>query len=172
MKNGRIKNQIGTVLFVIVFLFGSYLFYSDSTIKDSELRTFKGTISDLGTTAHSTSTSRGARTSDVFFIQIDGLDETLATYNVRQKYNHLQNALNIGDTVKVMFKTSTEKDQPNINLYELEHDAKIIIKQSTYRTKMLIQSIVCFLVSIITIYIGARKDKRLKEETSKYMNLR
>ncbi|MEP0366706.1 MAG: hypothetical protein ABJN36_01255 [Cyclobacteriaceae bacterium] len=156
----RLKNLLGMTWFTLFFFFGSFLFYSDATIDTDKLQEYKGQITDLGITTHRSSTSSGPRTSKVFFIQLEGLAEKLATYNTNQTYGELQNSLRTGDIVYVTFKPSSKTDQPNIDLYELKLGNKVLVEQSTYRTKRLIASLIALLGAIITLFIGLRKDRR------------
>ncbi len=160
MIKKRLKNIFITIWATGVFSFGSFLMYSDATIINSELEHFTGTILDLGTTNHYSSTKFGQRASTVFFIKLSGLDETLAVYNTDQNYDFLRHQLQIGNTISVAYKAAFKKDQPNIDTYEIVKNSEVILGQSGFRTTRLILSIVVGLVALAFFAYGVRTEAK------------
>jgi hypothetical protein len=172
MIKKRLKNIFITIWATGVFSFGSFLMYSDATISNSELEHFTGTISDLGTTKHYSSTKFGQRSSTVFFVKISGIDETLAVYNKDQNYDFIRNQLRVGNTISVAYKPAFKKDQPNIDTYEIIKNGEVILGQSGFRTTRLILSIVIGLVAIAFFAYGVRTETKYWRRKSTAYNRR
>ncbi len=148
------------VFFVTVTTIGTFLFYQDATIDMDTLDQYSGQIIDKGTTTHESSTKYGTRISDVFYIRLKGLDEILATYNMGQNYDRLNNSLKIGDSVKVFYQASLKKNVANIETYQIEKDGQIILNNSEYRNKSM-KGVIVGGVGVVVMFItGIIRDRR------------
>ena len=147
---------------VTVLSLGTFLFYKDATIDINRLDQYSGQIIDKGITTHESSTKFGTRTSDVFFVKLDGLDQILATYNMGQKYDRLNNSLQIGDSVKVFYRASLKNNVPNIDTYQIEKNGLVILDNSEYRTKKMIGVFITGIVTIVLIVIGINRDRKFR----------
>jgi hypothetical protein len=127
-----------------------------------DLDKYEGTISDKGITQNTSSTSKGPRTSDVFFLRLNGLDQTLATYNKEQSYYDLDSKLSVGDRVKVYFKLSPYNDKPNLSTYQIEKDGQVILGQDEFKGKEMIGGIIATLGLALIITIGYFQDKKYR----------
>lgn len=148
---------------VTVLSLGTFLFYKDATIDINKLDQYSGQIIDKGITTHESSTKYGTRTSDVFFVKIEGLDQILATYNMGQKYDRLNNSLQIGDSVKVFYKASLKNNLPNIDTYQIEKNGLVILDNSEYRSKRMIGVFITGIVTIVLIVIGINQDRKFRK---------
>jgi protein involved in polysaccharide export with SLBB domain len=130
----------------------------------NDLDKYEGTITDKGIIQHTSSTSKGPRTSDVFFLRLSGLDQILATYNIEQSYYDLDSKLSVGDRVKVYFKSSPNNDKPNLSTYQIEKDGQVILGQDEYKGKEMIAGIIATLGLGLIITIGYFQDKKYRPE--------
>jgi hypothetical protein len=158
----RVGNLFAMVFFVTVMSFGTFLFYKDATIDVNRLDQYSGQIIDKGITTHESSTKFGTRTSDVFFIKLKGLDQILATYNMGQNYDRLNNSLQIGDSVKVYYRASLKSNIANIDTYQIEKDGLVILDNSEYRNKRMTGVYICGIGIIVMIAIGIIRDRKFR----------
>ena len=156
----RIGNLFAMVFFVTVMSFGTFLFYKDATVDMDRLDQYSGQIIDKGVTTHESSTKYGTKTSDVFFIRLKGLDQILATYNMGQNYDRLNKDLQIGDTVKVFYRTSLKRDVINIDTYQIEKNGQIILDNSEYRSKSMKGVIIGSVGIVVMFAIGIIRDRK------------
>jgi len=162
MNKKRLKNIFITFWATFIFSLGSYTMYSEASVDESSITHYTGIVSEIGITKDYISTKHGVRNSNVFFVKLIDLDETLAIYNSDQEYSFLSYQLNIGDTISVAYKLSVDKDRPNINTYEIIKDETTILSQSAFRIKRYILSVVTGLAALGFLTHGIRTDKKLK----------
>jgi hypothetical protein len=127
-----------------------------------DLDKYEGTIADKGITKNTSSTSKGQITSDVFFLRLNGLDQTLATYNKEQSYYDLNSRLSVGDQVTVYFKSSPYNDKPNLSTYQIEKDGQVILGQDEFKGKEMIGGVIATLGLGLIITIGYFQDKKYR----------
>lgn len=156
----RIGNLFGMVFFVTVTSFGTFLFYKDATVDMDRLDQYSGQIIDKGITTHKSSTKYGTTTSRVFFIRLEGLDQILATYNMEQTYDRLNTDLQIGDSVKVFYRTSLETNVANINTYQIESNGEIILDNSDYRSRSMKGVIIGSIGIVVMLAVGIIRDRK------------
>ena len=146
--------------FTLVFSYGAYLFYQEASVDLGRLDQFSGKIVEKGIMTNESVTKYGVRTSQVFFIRLNGLNQILAIYNPSQSYGNIDEALKIGDLVNVHFKMSQSTDKPNLSTYQIEKDGKVILDDTELRTRSW-QGLVLVLVGVIaTLVIGIVKDSK------------
>ncbi|MFN7600107.1 MAG: hypothetical protein ACK5R0_01770 [Bacteroidota bacterium] len=134
----RLWNLFGTVWFSSLMIFGIFSTMTNACTDLDDLDKYEGTIADKGITKNKSSTSKGQITSDVFFLRLNGLDQTLATYNKEQSYYDLDSRLGVGDQVTVYFKSSPYNDKPNLSTYQIEKDGQVILGQDEFKGKEVI----------------------------------
>lgn len=158
----RVWNLVGTVWFSSLMIFGIFSTMTNACTDLDDLDKYEGTIADKGITQNTSSTSKGPITSDVFFLRLSGLDQTLATYNKEQSYYDLDSKLNVGDRVTVYFKSSPYNDKPNLSTYQIEKDGEIILGQDSYKGKELIAGVIATLGLGLILTIGYFQDKKYR----------
>lgn len=146
--------------FIVVMSFGTYLFYGDATADMNSLDRYSAQITDKGITTHSSSTKFGTRTSDVFFIRLEGLDQILATYNRAQDYGQLEHELVIGDSVTVYYRASLKTNEPNINTYQIEKNGKVVLDNREFRSKSMKAVYIGICGIVLIAAIGIVKDRK------------
>ena len=143
-------------------IFGIFSTMTNACTDLDDLNKFEGIITDKGITQNTSSTSKGPRTSDVFFLRLDGLDQMLATYNKEQSYYELDSRLNVGDKVKVYFKSSPYSDAPNLSTYQIEKDGQVVLGQDEFKGKEMIGGIIATFGLALVITIGYFQDKKYR----------
>lgn len=102
----------------------------------------------------------------VFFIKLEGLDQTLATYNPKQDYAEWDSAFKVGDTVKVYYQRSSFADVANLHTYQFEKNGKIIIGEGEIVNKELKGGILSAAVVVLILVVGYLRDRRIRRSTS------
>jgi hypothetical protein len=100
--------------------------------------------------------------SKVFFLKLEGLDQTLATYNQEQDYGLWDSTFQIGDHVKVYFKRISFPQVPNLNTYQVEKDGRIIIGEGDIKNKELKGGILSVLLVVLILIIGYWRDRKIR----------
>jgi hypothetical protein len=98
----------------------------------------------------------------VFFIKVEGLDQTLATYNPGQHYTTLDSALNVGDQVKVYYKRIAFPEVPNLNTHQIEKNGNVVFDEGEIENIELKAGILCGIVVALTFSIGYLRDKKIR----------
>ena len=158
----RIWNFVGTVWFGSLMIFGIFSTMTNACTDLDDLDKYEGTIADKGIIQNTSSTSKGPITSDVFFLRLSGLDQTLATYNKEQSYYDLDSKLNVGDRVTVYFKSSPNNNKPNLSTYQIEKDGQVILGQDEFKGKEMIGGAIATLGLGLIITIGYFQDKKYR----------
>ena len=127
----------------------------NQNINLNELQIFKGIVSDLGETVRRS----GKYDADVFYIDINGLNQRLGVYRSSKNYSSLTSELNIGDTVKVYFKSGGPEDV-NIDLIQIEKSRKVILNKKEYEEKQSFLIWVCAVATILTLLVAAWHFKK------------
>jgi hypothetical protein len=125
-----------TIYSIIIFLsssiyfFLAYIGYSQQHITLGDLRQYSGTVADVGTKVRHSSKNNAT----VFFINIQGLEETLGVYRMTQEYEDLLNEVTIGDNVTAFYLSRPDEDV-NIDLIRIEKSGQIILSEDEWKKK-------------------------------------
>ncbi|RDV10734.1 hypothetical protein DXT99_25845 [Pontibacter diazotrophicus] len=157
----RIQNYFGAIFFASICFFTSFLAFQNSAVDLSEADYFSGRIIDKGITASKSSISgAGSVTSNVFYIKIEGLNQTIATYNPSQNYGFLDEYLSIGDNVGVYFIRSADSQKPNLNTLQIEKDGKQLLAQDEYQGKEKTAGYLGMAGGVLMLGLGVWMDKK------------
>ncbi|MEG0760388.1 hypothetical protein [Chryseobacterium sp.] len=165
MKIPVIVKRIGNYFFAFLLSAGSF-FAGISAIKTSnkeldEVAVFNGKVLEKGITEKSSSVSgKGSITSNIFYIKLQGLDQTLGVYNPRQEYKILNENIEIGNTLRVYFKYSFNLQEININTFQIEKNNKILLKKDDYQSREGIAGYLMIVGGFVLIGIAIYQDKR------------
>lgn len=96
------------------------------------------------------------------------MNETLAIYNKKQNYQELKEKLIIESNVKATFKSSMQNGEPNLDIYQLEYDGKILVKQSRFRIRRTIMSAACIIVALLVFSIGLGRDRKSRADNDPF----
>jgi len=132
MKNKKSKPQpqptkkVGPMPLITLCIVGLVMCYFAYTGFKSGFRSlddltkYTGSITDKGEITVEYGKSGDKTFQDHFYINLTGLDYRLTSYNMDERYGHLDQALNRGDIVTVYYAEAH-------NLYQIEKDGEIIL---------------------------------------------
>jgi hypothetical protein len=131
--NKETKEKIGVIfgglliLALTGILFGAAIKgYKNSTIDLNKVDMYEGEVTDRGI-----GLKKG---SNIFYFRMEGLDDLLASYNMKKDYSKLMSSIEKGDFIKVYFKESKYEDF-NLDVIQIEKDNKILLDKSEFETK-------------------------------------
>jgi len=103
--------------------------YWDSTADLNKVNKFEGTIVDRDIVL-----KKDKVNLKVFYFKLEGLNDRLASYNIKQDYQKLIDNLNVGDKITVYFKKS-ESQKLNLEVIQIEKRGQIILDKADFETK-------------------------------------
>ncbi len=134
--NKKTKHLLSSILFAstsILYFFLAYIGYGKQNIDLTEIANYENVITNKGIGIRYGSKGKE---SEVFFIKLKGLEEKLGIYRMSKNYDDLLNKVNIGETVKVYYKPSSNKTENiNIDLIQVEKEGYILINKTEYEKK-------------------------------------
>lgn len=161
----RVFNFTAGLFLTICCFFGSYFAFQNGWMDLHKVDKFEGVITEKGITPYKTSISGRYRTAfrkKAFYLKLEGLDQTLAVYNLQQNYDLLDNSLNIGDKVKVFYKYSNLKDRPNLETFQIEKNHRKILHRQDFQGRERIGFYIMFLSGFALLFLTIYQDKKLK----------
>src|SRR5690349_12135160 len=96
----RILNLFITLTSSFAVVLTIYSMLSNSTFDLTKLDSYDGKIVEKGIADNPAPNISVAK---VFYLKLEGLNQTLATYNLKQDYDALDSTFQVGDQVKVYF---------------------------------------------------------------------
>lgn len=149
------KNKNRLTALVLFLSSGLYLWFAWSAyqtqfIELDQLDKYEGIVVDRGTTQQ----KAGKRMSTVFYIQLEGLDETLGIYRMGGGYYGLVQQLQPGDLVTVYYISRPALKKVNIDLVQLEKDGRVIIDANEYKKKESALIYICLIGIVLSVGIG------------------
>lgn len=126
-----------TIYSIVIFLtsgiyfFLAYKGFTSQTIELKTLDKYTGRVIERGTTDRK-STRRTAR---VFYLTIDGLNETLGIYRQEKNYSSLVDKIQPGDIITVYYLAKSSTDNINIDLVQIEKNGEIVVDQKEFKKK-------------------------------------
>jgi hypothetical protein len=155
-KAGNFFQIIGGYFLALCCLFGSLLFYNDSTSKLETADKYIGFISSTKITNNPSNISgKYNMNKNVFSFTLNGLNEILGIYNSSQNYDSYLTSMKVGDQVKVYFKAKNTS-QINIDVYQIEKGNTIILELNDYTLRNKIGSLIALIGGIIIIIIQTK----------------
>lgn len=166
--SSRTKFNISIFLVVIVSLVYVFLIKIGLEKQNIDLKkTIKtfGIVEDFGTDYHYN--SRG-KSSKVFFIKLNNLNEKIGVYRVSKNYDNLINSLKVNDRITVYYYTNNNnQENVNIDLIQIEKNNKILLSKSEYEKKdfsLIYIGILGIITNVVIIYYNRKKYlKRFKK---------
>ena len=89
----------------------------------------------------------------VFFLQLDNLKETLATYRPKQEYSALLNNIKIGDVVTVYYDPGSSGEF-NLDVFQIEKDGKVLQDYQSYNKNHRFVAWMTGILGSIMIFFG------------------
>ena len=126
-----------TIYSILIFLSSGIYFllaYKEFNSQSIDLKTvdkFTGRVNERGVAERRSS----KHSSDVFYLTIDGLPETLGIYRMEKDYLGLVDMIQPGDLVTVYYLSKTTDENINIDLIQIEKDGQIIVDESEFKKK-------------------------------------
>ncbi|QJX45921.1 hypothetical protein HMJ29_02795 [Hymenobacter taeanensis] len=150
--------------FTTVLLFGSFLAFSNSSADLSGLDIGEGVVEKRGVMPHQSRAANGLRVSStLFFVKLSGLSQLLAVYYPGQEYRFLLNSIQVGDTLKIWYRHSSDQDVPNLNTYQITKRNQIVLNQEEYRGKETLAGYIALAGAVVTVWLGIRQDRKYRK---------
>lgn len=129
------KGDHATMAIVIsmpCFLWGLMIWMGlmNQNIDLGRLNKFEGEVIERGTTTKSTTKTN----SNVFYLKIHGLNQTLGIYRITGDYSDLLKQINPSDSITVYYKFQEPKEI-NIDLVQIEKGGQILVNASEFEQK-------------------------------------
>lgn len=156
-------NSIIIALTSIIYFSLAYVGYEKQNIDLNKYSQYEGVIIDKGIGI--LKGSKG-RTSNVFYVTLNGLDERLGIYRMSKKYNDLLSNLTVGEKIKVYYKPQSNKNNINIDLIQIEKGGKIIVGKDEYERKesaLIYLGLIGGIFTLIFAYITWKYPKQKKK---------
>lgn len=159
--------RIFTTIFILstslIYFLVIHIGYSKQNIDLSREVQYTGEVVDCGI-----GYAKDDKKSEVFYLSIRGLRETLGIYRMTKNYDDLLGKVQKGDLVKVYYRPQRGKvDEINIDLIQLDKNGQVIIPKIEYENKESSLIYIGLIGVCITFYIAYRhytKDKRQKRK--------
>lgn len=137
----RLRTKTKFIIYSILIFLSSGIYFllaykgfSSQKIDIKTLDKFTGKVNERGITERRSS----KHSSKVFYLTIDGLQETLGIYRRKKNYNELIYKIHPGDIVTVYYlgsKSDNKHNYINIDLVQIEKHGQIIVNQTEYKEK-------------------------------------
>jgi hypothetical protein len=155
----RIVNLFITLASSVLIVLTVYSMLSNSTLDLTKLDLYEGKVIAKGIADNP---APNISVTKVFFFKLEGLDQTLATYNLRQDYVVLDSTFQVGDNVKVYFRRISYPDIPNLNIYQIEKNGAIVVGEGEIKNKELKGSILSVALVVLILAIGYLRDRKIR----------
>jgi hypothetical protein len=155
----RILNLFITLASSVLIVLTVYSMLSNSTLDLTKLDLYEGKVIAKGIADNP---APNISVTKVFFFKLEGLDQTLATYNLRQDYVVLDSTFQVGDNVKVYFRRISYPDIPNLNIYQIEKNGAIVVGEGEIKNKELKGSILSVALVVLILAIGYLRDRKIR----------
>ncbi len=159
----RLINLLITLLLCAGIVFTIISMLANSKRDLTQLDSYEGKVISKGIAENP---ATNINVTKVFYIKLDGLDQTLSTYNLKQDYAQLDSAFQIGDQVKVYYQRSSFPEVANLHTYQFEKKGKIIIGEGEIENKELKGGILSAVVVILILAFGYLRDRKIRRSTS------
>jgi hypothetical protein len=164
----RIGNFLGSLLLSLCCFFGAYQTLTLSSYDIDQINNYSGKVIEAGIMNKNNSVAgRGSFKSDIFFIKIQGLNQILATYNSSNSYGYFEENIKVGDKITVYYLESKDTIKPNLNLFQIEKNHKIILNTKEFQNKEILGGIIGFFGGIILLGLGLYQDKKYWRKNEK-----
>lgn len=157
----RIGNYFFALILTIGCIFAGILAIKTSQLNLNQLDVFTGKIIEKGITSNNSNISgKGSIRSDVFFLRLEGLNQTLATYNPKKDYEKLNKSLNVGDIIKIYYLKSRNTKQANIATFQIEKNNEIILDKNDYQSREGIAGYFMIIGGIVLLGLAVYGDRK------------
>ena len=118
--------------FVLMGVFGLLIFkgINNQTVDLTEFEKHSGKVITTGVTIRESSNQKAS----VFYLNLEGLEQTLGVYRMNRNYQDLTDRINKNDHLTVYFLSGPSSDI-NIDLVQIEKAEQIILAKSEYESK-------------------------------------
>jgi tRNA(Ile2) C34 agmatinyltransferase TiaS len=161
----RVFNFVGGLFLTTCCFFVAYLTFQNGWTDLNKVDKFEGIIIEKGITTNQTSTSGRYRTTlnnKVFYLKLEGLNQTLAVYNPKQDYVSLDNSLYVGDTVKVFYNHSNLVDKLNLETFQIEKNNQEILNSQDFQGRERIGFYITLLGGFVLLFLTFYQDRKFR----------
>jgi hypothetical protein len=161
----RIFNFSACLFLTICCFFVSYLTFQNGWMNLGKVDQFEGVITEKGVILYHTSTSGAFAktiTNQAFQIKLKGLNQTLAVYNPQQSYGHLENNLNVGDTIKVFYKFSSLTEKLNLGIFQIEKNNLKLLNGQDFQDSERKAFYITFFGGFVLLFLTFYQDRKYK----------
>ncbi len=161
----RVFNFVGGLFLTTCCFFVAYLTFQNGWTDLNKVDKFEGIIIEKGITTNQTSTSGRYRTTSnnkVFYLKLEGLNQTLAVYNPKQDYVSLDNSLYVGDTVKVFYNYSNLVDKLNLETFQIEKNNQEILNSQDFQGRERIGFYITLLGGFVLLFLTFYQDRKFR----------
>lgn len=145
------------IVLVMVGLFLSYLsftMFKSGFRSVDDLEKYTGMLTKKGEFSQTVGNYGEDQTEqNYFYIYLVGLDQRLSSFNMDERYGHLDRALNVGDQVTVYYEKPGE-------LYQIENGGNVVLDISEKQLRGKIFGTLALLGAIFVFQYGIRGHLR------------
>lgn len=161
----RFFNLVAGLLLTTCCFFGAYLTFQNGWTDLNKVDKLEGIILEKGITTNQTSTSARYRTTlnnQVFYLKLQGFDQTFGVYNPQQSYGHLDNNLYVGDTVKVFYNHSNLEEKLNLETFQIEKNNQKILDSRDFKGRERIGFYISLAGGLGLLFLTFYQDRKYK----------
>ncbi|MGB4446433.1 MAG: hypothetical protein WBI92_00160 [Cloacibacterium sp.] len=139
----KILNLFALVFGLTLFLFLTFIFYSNASKKLTEYSQIDSNVLEKGII-------KTDNNSKIFFIKVSNFNEDFAVYNMTKNYSKLENEIRIGDKIKIYFENSNPKKNEYLVVIQIEKGKEILVSHNKHKITYYFLTL---LSSLVFIYI-------------------
>ena len=129
----KILSLLFSILGLVLFVILTMIFYENQRVNLMEYSKYENIVIDKGTALRYYNKKKNEK---VFYVKLNGLDKKVGVYRMFKNYDDLLKNVNIGDKIKVFYKSNSEiNENINIAVIQIEKNNEIILNKSEYQTK-------------------------------------
>ncbi|PTS98790.1 hypothetical protein DBR11_13950 [Pedobacter sp. HMWF019] len=147
---------------VVLFFIAMSVWSYKSITRLEELDNYTGRVKVVGINSKPTSFS----TTEMFFMKIHGLEDTIGVWHPIEYYDHLTRRISAGDLVTVYFNKLNMPDRINLKTHRIEKDGDVVYKLPELKWLVYVSAfflILAFIVIVDALYKAVTSESLIEK---------